>query len=172
MSDAEHDGVIARLPDGGTQISFEWRYDRPVEAVWAALTEPARLALWLADAEIDLRPGGTFRLHWRGEGAGTMEGVITEVESPGLLAHSWSEVGHGHSSVRWELAPDGRGTILRLTHTFAPEDDAIPFLAGWHDFLYALLAAVDGYRSAYDREREKQIDAYYRARLGEGLSAR
>lgn len=157
------EGKIERTPDGGTVISFEWYYDRPVAAVWAALTEPDRIALWLADAEVDLRPGGHYRLLWRTDGGGVMDGQILQVEPTHLLVHTWSERDHGASVLRWDLAAQGQGCVLHLTHTFPPGQDAVPFLAGWHDFLYSLLAAADGYRSAYDPERERQIDAHYRA---------
>jgi uncharacterized protein YndB with AHSA1/START domain len=165
MSNRTPDGVLTANADGGATVSFEWYYDRPVEAVWAALTEPDRLSLWLADAEVDLRMGGRYRLLWRGEGQGTMEGTIVELEPPRVLAYTWNEHGQLESTVRWELATEGEGCVLRLTHTFPPGQEPVPFLGGWHDFLYALLAGVDGYRTAYDPGREKEIDAHYRATL-------
>lgn len=167
MTDRTSDGRLTTTPEGGVMIDFEWYYDRPVEAVWAALTEPERLALWIADAEIDLRIGGRYRLLWRAEGHGSMDGVIVELVPLRLLAHTWNEHDQQESIVRWELTPEGRGCNLRLTHTFPPHQQATPFLAGWHDFLYPLLAAIDGYRSAYDPEREQQIDAHYRATLAQ-----
>lgn len=165
MSDHSPDGILTSTPDGGASVRFEWYYDRPVAAVWAALTQPERLSLWIADAEVDLRPGGHYRLLWRGESNNVMDGTILELEPPRLLAHTWNEQKQLESTVRWELTPEGRGCILRLTHTFPPGQDAVPFVAGWHDFLYPLLAAADGYRSVYDPEREQQIAAHYRTTL-------
>ncbi len=156
------DGQISRTPDGGAVISFEWYYDRPVASVWAALTRPEQIALWLGDAEVDLTPGGVYRILWRGDGAGTMEGRILEVDPPRLLVHTWHERDHGESTLKWVLTAEGEGSLLQLTHTFPAGQDAVPFLAGWHDFLYSLLAAADGYRSAYDPDRERQIDVHYR----------
>lgn len=156
------DGRIARTPDGGAVVSFEWYYDRPVAAVWDALTRPEQIALWLADAEVDLRPGGQYRLLWRGDGDGAMDGRILELDPPRLLVHTWNERDQLESTLRWELTSEGEGCLLRLAHTFPPGQEAAPFLAGWHDFLYALLAAIDGYRTAYDPEREREIDRHYR----------
>lgn len=155
------DGAITTTPDGGPSVEFLWYYDRPIEAVWAALTEPARLSRWLSDVEIDLRVGGMFRILWRP--GGTMEGVITELTPPLVIAYTWNEPSHevGESVVRWELSQEGDGCLLRLTHTFPLGADATPFVAGWHDFLYPLLAAVDGFRSEHDTVRSGQIEGYY-----------
>lgn len=92
-----------------------------------------------------------------------MEGVITELAPPRILAYSWNESSHeiAESKVRWELSPEGHGCLLRLTHTFPPGADATPFVAGWHDFLYPLLAAADGFRSEHDIVRSAQIEEYY-----------
>lgn len=72
MTDRTSDGRLITTPEGGVMIDFEWYYDRPAEAVWAALTEPERLALWIADAEVELRIGGRYRLLWRNEGHGSI----------------------------------------------------------------------------------------------------
>ena len=58
---ASPDGTLERTPDGGV-IRFERHLPYPVEAVWDAITNPARLADWWlpfdADITIDLREGG------------------------------------------------------------------------------------------------------------------
>jgi uncharacterized protein YndB with AHSA1/START domain len=61
---AVEDGVL--FESGGKyELRFRRRFDHPIERVWAALTEPERLTGWLADAEIDLREGGTVVLRWQ-----------------------------------------------------------------------------------------------------------
>ena len=44
-------------------MRIEDRYDTDVDDLWAALTDPGRLARWYGQVEGDLRPGGQFRLH-------------------------------------------------------------------------------------------------------------
>lgn len=49
----------------------------------------------------------------------------------------------GDDELRWELAPDGDGTLLTFTHTFADRHGAASFAAGWHTCLAALHAHLD-----------------------------
>ena len=48
-------------------VRFERRYEATPAEVWSALTEPERLARWLADAELDLRVGGQYVLRFAAE---------------------------------------------------------------------------------------------------------
>ena len=62
-----------RSADGAGVVRMEDRFDTPIDDVWSALTDPARLTRWLGDFEGDLRPGGEFRAHfsatgWEGTG--------------------------------------------------------------------------------------------------------
>src|SRR3984893_6796270 len=52
-----------RSADGKGVVRIEDRYDTGIDDLWAALTDPGRLARWYAQVEGDLRPGGEFRLH-------------------------------------------------------------------------------------------------------------
>jgi uncharacterized protein YndB with AHSA1/START domain len=73
-------------------------YPASREAVWAAWTDPAQIAGWWGkrgwrtppeSVEIDLRPGGVFRLDSVSEADGTVmrhDGVFRAVEPPGRLA--------------------------------------------------------------------------------------
>ena len=59
--------------DGKGVVRMADRFETGVDEVWAALTDPSRLAHWLGEVEGDLRPGGEFRAHflasdWRGSG--------------------------------------------------------------------------------------------------------
>ena len=49
--------------DGKGVVRIEDRYDTSIDDLWAALTDPGRLAGWYGQVEGDLRPGGQFRLH-------------------------------------------------------------------------------------------------------------
>ena len=52
---------------------MEDRYDTDIDDLWSALTDPRRLARWVADVEGDLRLGGEFRasIHQRLGGTGS-----------------------------------------------------------------------------------------------------
>jgi uncharacterized protein YndB with AHSA1/START domain len=60
-----------RSADGKGVVRIEDRYDTDIDDLWAALTDPRRLARWYGQIEGDLRPGGEFhgRLeYWEGTG--------------------------------------------------------------------------------------------------------
>src|SRR3954470_16135010 len=79
----------------------------PREDVWEALTEPERLADWVAnDVDIELRPGG-------GGGVPRVNGeerhaTVTEVEPERRLAFEWDDEGE----VEFTLDDDADGTRL------------------------------------------------------------
>jgi uncharacterized protein YndB with AHSA1/START domain len=131
-------------------LSFEdnvtLQFDRVVAAapmeLWAALTEPAQLAKWLAEAEFDARVGGSVHLVW--PGSGEMRGTVQECNVPSLLEYTWDE-SDGSSLVRWEVASSGDGhATLRLVHSGTSKDGAAGFGAGWQSHLEALDAVMGG----------------------------
>jgi uncharacterized protein YndB with AHSA1/START domain len=88
--------------------------------VWRAITDPAWLSGWLADAvALDLRPGGEARFEFGDE---VRDGWVEEVSAPdrgaGRLAFWWAR-GHEPAS-RVELVVieiDEHQTRLRVTET-------------------------------------------------------
>lgn len=100
-------------PEGdGHLVVLERRFAAAPEAVWAALTEPERLAAWFEPAEIQ---GDRYRL----EGSGT-SGTVLACEPATLLRLSWEYDGEA-STVSISLRADGPTTQLRLAH--AADDD-------------------------------------------------
>src|SRR5919108_718412 len=57
-----------RSADGAGVVRIEDRYDADIDDLWAALTDPGRLARWYGQVEGDLRPGGEFRLYLESDG--------------------------------------------------------------------------------------------------------
>jgi uncharacterized protein YndB with AHSA1/START domain len=134
------DGTIHRAPDGRTRLRFERRLPHGVERVWLALTEPAELAGWLAEADLDLRPGGAVQLRWRNSDA-VLHGTVAELDP--LRALELDTDLHGR--LRWELLREGDGCLLTLTVDIDAPADVLPLeLAGWHMHLDHLAAALDG----------------------------
>lgn len=161
------DGTLTRNIEKTYLVAFERVIPRPIEKVWATISEPARLKNWLGDVEVDLKLGGKFIIRFR-DATVVMTGVITTLEPERVLEYSWLEnYGMPQSLVRWELKPEGSGTRLRLTHTVPAEavkKDVVEFLGGWHQFLDVLPEAVDGKFVPYGYEDEKKIAAEYRAK--------
>src|SRR3990167_8599049 len=79
MSDPAY--LPARFTRAGDRIVAELAVtlDNPVHEVWAALTEPDRLAQWLAPGRIELREGGVARLDFADSGI-VIDSTVTAVE--------------------------------------------------------------------------------------------
>lgn len=153
---AATDGILERA-GAGSRLRFERRLGHPPEAVWAALTDPERLAEWLGRATLRPERGGSFQLRWDETGA-VMHGTVTDVEEPAVFAYS----GDPHGDVRFELAPgDGGGCRLLLLNDLPSTIRAEAGLATWHLHLDALAAALDGRPEPWDRERWEELRRRY-----------
>jgi uncharacterized protein YndB with AHSA1/START domain len=152
-------GSIERTADEAT-VHFERHFPSPVADVWRALTDPAELALWLSDADIDLRVGGAIQVRFDD---GTMNGVITDLEPGQLLAYSWHEGEDRESHVRWDISADATGTVLRLTHIKLAPKSASGFGGGWHHHLDRLDAVVAGNPLEWSWKTFEQLEPLYRA---------
>ena len=142
---------------GVAEVVFERRFEAPREQVWRALTDPEKLAGWLAPAEIDLREGGSVVLKFAD---GDERGTITELREPEVIAYTWNE-GKTDSLVRFELEPDGSGTRLRLRHTFEGEVDLSSYGGGWHHHLELLTAQVARAPITWDWNRFRELKSEY-----------
>ena len=157
------DGTVQRTDDGRYLISFERRLSHPVARVWAALTEPAELIAWWGDAEVELEEGGRFVVRWLNtdeEGnSATMHATIAKLEPQRLLVLD----GDLHGRLRWELTPDGEGTLLSFLSTVDLEPEFLTKVpAGWHFHLDALARHLGGGETdlVEIREWEPIHDAY------------
>jgi uncharacterized protein YndB with AHSA1/START domain len=126
-------------------VRFERHLSHPVERVWAALTDPHELVGWLAEAEIDLVPGGRVVLRWLNSdedgNQAVLHGTITELDPPRVIEYD-SDI---HGILRWELREDSGGSHLTFISTLAlPDDYRTKVLAGWQIHLDHLEAALDG----------------------------
>ncbi|GAA3244726.1 SRPBCC family protein [Pseudonocardia petroleophila] len=111
-------------------LRMERRLAHPPERVWSALVEADRLATWFpSGATIEPRVGGKVVFGFGGDG------VVTDLDPPRLIAFTW-ETDH----LRFELSPDGDGSLLLLVHTFDDRAGAASFAAGWD----SCLAVLDG----------------------------
>jgi len=138
-------GSVEQQADGSATIRFVRRLGHPIEKVWAAITDPAQMRRWWGEGTVDLREGGTFEMRWLNtddEGnRSVMHATITRLEPPRLL----ETVGDMHGVLRWELEPDGGGTVLTFSSTLElPDEFRTSVLAGWHWHLDALARALEG----------------------------
>ncbi|MCM0677643.1 SRPBCC family protein [Micromonospora phytophila] len=111
------------------------------DAVWSALTDPARLREWapfLADRDLG-SPGAAVLTLVDGEHTEDHPATVRRAEPPHLLEYTW-----GEDLLRWELVPAGTGTRLTLRHTVADRGTAPMAAAGWHLCLDVAERLLDG----------------------------
>ncbi len=118
--------------------------------VFSFFTDLERWTSWQGvDGELDLRPGGTFRI--RMAGSEVASGQFVEVVPNRRVVFTWgwegedSAVPPGSTMVVIELEPDGAGTRLRLTHSsLAPPPVADHHRLGWELYLDRLAVRAEG----------------------------
>jgi uncharacterized protein YndB with AHSA1/START domain len=135
-------GSLGLGPDGAWQIRFERRLPHSPTRVWAALTDPEEQRHWLPGVTLTPRVGSPVVYDFDAEG--TAEGTVLVVDPGRRLEHTWSWPGEPESRVRWELTPDGTGTLLVLLHRPLRPEPAISYCTGWHAMLDALPVHLDG----------------------------
>jgi uncharacterized protein YndB with AHSA1/START domain len=141
MSAVDSLGAFKRRDDH-IDVRFERHYPRPVETVWSAITEPARLADWMGVAHVEPFVGGRIELMLDGPHPST--GRVVVWDPPKVLEFSWSNTHAPESTIRYELTPDGDGTRLVFTHQRMPYVHSALMLPGWHHFLTRLGSALEG----------------------------
>jgi uncharacterized protein YndB with AHSA1/START domain len=145
---------------------FRRRLSHPPERVWKAITDPAELSKWhLTDAAIDGRVGGAVRLH-RANPRFEVTGRILTWDPPRVFEHEWKVAPGAFTSagedsiIRWELTPEGAGTVLSLSHRNLSRKFASVYIAGTHAFLDRLAAQLDQ-RPLPDISRSAEVREFY-----------
>ncbi len=136
-------GVVTELPDGRLRLEFRRSWPDGPDDVWAALTEPDRLARWFGTYEGERAPGarGTLTMTHEAEPVGEPV-VIAECDPPRRLVVEWTE----QQDWRVELAlvvESGR-TTLHFVQVFAAGTDVTEFAMGWHWYLDRFDAEAGG----------------------------
>lgn len=121
----------------------------PPEHVFRAWTDPDLIRQWMslgaAEAEVDLRVGGRFRILMRGEGVEIDHtGEYVEVEPPERLVFTWRSpyTGDEPSVVAVVLRAVDEGTELVLTHQRLPHATVESHGEGWGLLLDRLTHAL------------------------------
>ncbi|WP_199547167.1 SRPBCC family protein [Streptomyces sp. N35] len=142
--------------DGRNALVMRRRLAHPPAAVWAAVTEPKQLAQWFpSEVSVELKPGGTVGFHFPGEDGPGMTGRVTDADEPHVFAFTW-----GEDHLRWEITPEGEGSLLTLTHTFGDRFGGASFASGWHLCLTALGQVLDGVPVDIEPDRGELHEAY------------
>ncbi len=135
MTDREHytpgparAAQVQKVGDKWTLVLVR-ELSHPPEAVWQALTEPEHLREWAPfDADGNLGTAeATVKLTTVGAPTPQVsEAKVTRADAPSLLEYNW-----GDFDVRWELQPNGDGTLLTLWTSIGRQFISMG-AAGWH----------------------------------------
>ena len=148
---------------GHVRADFERIFEHSPQKVWAMLTEPGRLAQWLAPGEIEPYRGGQARLDFRDSGV-VIDSEITAYVVPRLLEYSWSSPGQPTRPMRWTITPTDAGCRLQLSLFMPDYEDVARAFAGFDAHLDMLAAALEDAPARFPFERFKAArDAYGRA---------
>jgi len=161
MSAGDDLGTIRRVGNS-FEATITRAFDHDQRTLWAMLTDPAKLPLWLAPGELALRKGGAAKLNFPESGI-NVDSVITEIDPPHLIEYSWSSPGQPLRPLRWKTSPSTDGTILKLTLRIPDSEDIARTCAGWDCHLDMLAAALEDVPIKFPFERFKAAREAYRA---------
>jgi uncharacterized protein YndB with AHSA1/START domain len=152
-----------RSADGAGVVRMEDRYDTGIDDLWAAITDPDRVARWYGRVEGDLRLGGEFRLFVEGsEWDGT--GVVEACEPPRRLQVRTQEAAEAYEEViEATLAADGDQTVLVIEVRGMPLDKVAFYGAGWQLHAEDLAAYLAGRDRADAEQRFGELVPPYQA---------
>ena len=130
-------------------LTCEIVIDARPATIFPFLTDPAKHLEWMGtQAELEPRPGGTYRVRVGGEHPSAGEFVEVVPNERVVFTFGWDEPGHpipsGTTTVAISLIPEGDKTRVRLVHTGLPEDAVSDHAAGWDHYLGRLALAATG----------------------------
>jgi uncharacterized protein YndB with AHSA1/START domain len=129
-------------------LVVERRVSASPERVFEFFTDPAKWLAWQGtEAEIELIPGGVWRVNVTGEGFAS--GRVVEVVDNRRVVFTWGwEQGPplppGSTTVTIELVEEEDGTLIRLTHSDLPPDQVDIHRYGWEHYVTRLASVADG----------------------------
>ena len=117
-------------PGAEREIVLEAEYPHSIETVWAALTDPSKLAIWFRKNDFAPVLGRPFEFYYQpspsGNWPGTLFGEILELVPHTRMVWSWSTppaLPVNTSVLTWTLTPTPAGTHVKLVQRGFPEED-------------------------------------------------
>lgn len=142
MTRTEVRGSLRRLDEGRGAVRVESVYPTPADDLWAALTDPERLARWVAVVEGDLRVGGSFAARFTSGWEGT--GRVDVCEPPRRLLVTMEAGGPDETVIEATLEPGSAGTRLVVEERGIPVPELHVHGAGWQTHLEDLGTSLTG----------------------------
>ena len=152
-------GEIRRDGDHGT-IRVEDVYDTDLDDLWGAISEPERLARWLATVAGDLRVGGTIHASFTSSWEGPAR--IEVCDAPHHLRLTMMPGTPEETELEAVLTAEGQGTRLVIEERGLPWEQAPDYGAGWQAHLDDLRAHLEGRPAGDWHTRWSELISSYR----------
>jgi uncharacterized protein YndB with AHSA1/START domain len=152
-------GSMYRLPDGRGAVRVEDVYDTSIDDLWSAVTDPARLANWVAEVTGDLVVGGTVHAHFTSSWDGP--GRIDVCDAPRRLLLTMEPGKPDETVIEALLTPEGDKTRLVVEERGLPADRTFYYGAGWQAHIEDLATHVAGKTPAPWKERWTELTPAY-----------
>jgi uncharacterized protein YndB with AHSA1/START domain len=153
-------GSCRRLDDGRGALTMEDLYDTDIDDLWSAMTDPDRLARWLATVDGELRLGGPIYAKFTSGYEGP--GRIDLCEAPRRLQVVFEPGTDEEAVMEANLTAVGDRTRLIIEERGLPLADTPDHGAGWQAHLEDLTAHLAGREPGVWRERWIQLTPVYR----------
>jgi uncharacterized protein YndB with AHSA1/START domain len=135
-------GTLRRTDDGKGAVRMEDLYDTNVDDLWSALTDPGRLARWIAEVTGDLQLGGQVHAHFTSGWDGP--GRIDVCEAPHRLVAIMSPGTPEETVIDATLTPEHGRTRLVIEERGIPVAELAYHGAGWQAHVEDLTAHIQG----------------------------
>ena len=159
-------GSLRRLDNERAAVRVEDIYDTDIDDLWSALTDPSRLAHWIATVEGDLRPGGRFHAHFTSTYEGP--GRIDVCEAPRRLLVTLDPGTSEETVIEARLSPIGNQTRLVIEERGLLIGEIEAHGAGWQAHVEDLASHLSGRRPGAWQRRWAQLTPTYEE-MAEGL---
>jgi uncharacterized protein YndB with AHSA1/START domain len=151
-------GTLRRIDEKRGAVRVEDVYDTDIADLWSAITEPGRLARWIAVVEGDLTLGGTvqarFTSTWEGPGR------IDVCDAPNRLLLTMEPGTEDEAEIEAVLTAEGERTRLVVEERGLPLDVLHKHGAGWQAHIEDLGRYLAGDESQW-KERWEELTPDY-----------
>ena len=154
---------LTRIDDTHGAVRVEDVYDTNIEDLWSALTEPGRLARWMAQVEGDLRVGGAIRVALTSgfEGPGRIDGC----DAPTRLRVTLQPETDEQAVIDAVLSSEGDRTRLVIEERGLPLDVLHLHAAGWQSHAEDLARHLAGGESRWQARWAELSPSYEAMRI-------
>ena len=151
-------GSMRRIDERRGAVRVEDVYDTDIADLWSAITEPDRLARWIATIEGDLRVGGIvqtrFTSTWEGPGR------IDVCDPPNRLVVTMEPETEDEAVIEAVLTAEDERTRLVVEERGLPLDVLYKHGAGWQAHIEDLAHYLAGDQSSWKARWTELTPAY------------